>query len=150
MRAGNMKNRVFLSIAFLLLTLLIVVPLGGCEFSCSVSTASLSEATMCTAVDEDARPLDSTDVFSVDTPEIFCSVKLSHAPEGTAVKAQWVFIEGELGVTDYYLGEYELEADGTRYLSFSITSDAAWPKGSYEAVLFLNGEPKMNVPFTIE
>ena len=150
MRAGIIKSRVFLSVAFVLLTLLLVMPLGGCEFSCSVSTSSLSEATMCTAVDEDARPLDSTDVFSVDTHEIFCSVKLSHAPADTTVKAQWTYIEGELDVTDYFLGEYELEADGTRYLSFSLTSDTAWPAGSYEVVLFLNGEPKMNVPFTIE
>jgi hypothetical protein len=150
MKVGNMKGKVFLSVAVLLLTLLIIVPLGGCEFSCSVSSASLSEATMCTAVDEDSRPLDSTDVFSVDIPEIFCSVKLSNAPEETVVKAEWVYIEGELGVSDYYIAEYEMEADGTRYLSFSLTSIEAFPTGSYEVVLSLDGEPKINLPFTIE
>jgi hypothetical protein len=147
MRMVNMKSRVFLSVALVLLTLLVVMPLGGCEFSCSVSTASLSEATMCTAVDEASRPLDSTDVFSADIPEIFCSVKLSHAPEDTVVKAEWYFVEEG---TDYYIAEYELTADGTLYLSFSLTSAEAFPTGDYKVVLYLDGEEKLSLPFTVE
>jgi hypothetical protein len=144
-----MKNRVFLSVVLVLLALLMVVPLGGCEFSCSVTTASLSEATMCTATDDEARPLDSTDVFSVDTPEIVCSVKLSHAPADTAIKAEWYYVDEEAG-EDYYLTEYEMTADGTTYLSFSLSSSEEWPTGSYKVVLYVDGKEKLSVPFSIE
>ncbi|HUT97210.1 MAG TPA: hypothetical protein VMW60_03715 [Dehalococcoidales bacterium] len=141
-----MKGKVFLTVALILASLLLVMPLIGCSFT----TASLSEATMCTGVDENEQPLDSTDVFSFDTPEIFCSVKLSNAPSETVVKAEWVYVEGEAGVTDYLLGEYELPADGTRYLGFSFSPDGNWPRGDYKVVLYVDGKEKLSVPFTVE
>lgn len=144
------KGRVLLTAALFCCLALLVIPLVGCEASVSVSTASLSEVTMCTAVDEDARPLDSTDVFSADTTEIFCSVKLSNAPSGTMVKATWTYIEGELDVTDMVLGEYELEGDGTRYLQFSLFNESVWPTGAYQVDLYLDGEPEETVTFTVE
>ena len=150
MRIGNKKGKLFLAVALVLVSILLVMPLVGCEASCSVTTASLSEATMCTGVDENEQPLDSADVFSFDIPVIFCSVKLSNAPSETVVKAEWVYVEGEAGVTDYILGEYELTADGTRYLSFSLTSDTNWPRGSYKVVLYVDGQEKLSAPFTVE
>ena len=145
-----MRSRVILAVTIILASLLLAMPLIGCEGEISFTTASLSEATMCTSVDEDARPLDSTDVFSVDTPEIFCSVKLSHAPPDTEVKAEWIYVEGEADVTDYFLDDYTLTADGTLYLSFSLVSFDLWPRGDYKVVLYVDGQEELSVPFTIE
>lgn len=143
-----MKSKVFLTIVLVLVSLMLMMPLVGCEVSCT--TASLSEATMCTGVDADSEPLDSVNVFSVDTPEIFCSVKLSNAPSDTLVKAEWIYVEGEAGLTDYFLDDYELTADGTRYLSFSLTYTGEWPRGDYKVVLYVDGKEKSSVPFTVE
>ena len=66
--------------------------LFGYEAEASPATVSLSEATMTTAVDSDLRPLDTTDVFAPDTPDIHCSAKLSNAPSDTEVKAEWIYI----------------------------------------------------------
>ena len=147
-----MRNKVILNVTLILASLLLAIPLIGCEGEVSFTTASLSEATMCTSVDEDMRPLDATDVFTVDTPEIICSVKLSHAPPDTEVTAEWIYVEGEWeGVTDYLLGEYEFTADGTGYLSFYLTPPVeGWPRGYYKVVLYVDGKEELSVPFTVE
>jgi hypothetical protein len=145
-----MGNKVILAAAIILVSFLLAMPLIGCEGETSFTTASLSEATMSTAVGEDARPLDITDVFAVDTPEIFCSVKLSHAPPDTKVKAEWIYVGGEADLTDYFLDDYNLTADGTSYLAFSLSSEEEWLRGDYKVVLYVDGKEELSVPFTVE
>ncbi len=126
------------------------VTLIGCE--AQFTTASLSEATMCENVNERMQPIAPTNVFTTDTPEIFCSVKLSNAPSDTEVKAEWIYVKGELeGVEDHLLADYSVIAEGTRYLSFSFASpDAGWPRGEYEVIFHVDGKEALNVPFTVQ
>ena len=138
-----------LSIASIVVaSLLSAISLTACE----VTTASLSEATMCLSVDSDMRPLNATDIFATDTPEIFCSVKLSSAPSDTEVKAEWIYIQGELeGTQNYLIDDYTLTAEGTTYLGFSLTEpDAGWPTGEYKVILYVDEEEKLSVPFTVQ
>ena len=123
----------------------------GCEFS--ISTAKLSDAVLCFGVDVvTKKPLDKADVFSQDTPEIFCSVKLSNAPSETSVKSEWIYVKGEVeSLSDYTIDEFTLSADGTTYISFSLTRpDTGFPKGEYVLKLFLDDEEKIAVPFKVE
>ena len=117
-----------------------------------LSTASLSEATMTENVDDYLRPLDATDVFNIDAPEIHCSVKLSNAPLDTEVKGEWIYIEGEEeGLENYMIDSNTIITEGTRYLNFSLSiPDNGWPVGEYEIVLSINGKEKMRVPFFIK
>ena len=141
-----------LVVAIVTASLLLAIPLAGCEGEVSVTTASLSEATMCQGVDKDMRPLDTTDVFDTDTPEIFCSVKLSNAPPDTEFKAEWIYVEGELeDMSNYLIDEWSTTTDGTRYISASITRpDNGWPRGDYKAVLYIDGKEELSVPFTVK
>lgn len=145
-----MKKSALFIASVIVALLLMVISLTACEVS--ITTASLSEATMCLNVDENMRPIDATDVFTTDTPEIFCSVKLSHAPPDTEVKAEWIYVEGELeDMENYLITDYTLTADGTKYLSFSVTKpDAGWPKGEYKITLYVEGKEKLSVPFTVQ
>jgi hypothetical protein len=147
-----MKKSIVFIASIIVASLLLAISLTACEAGVSVTTASLSEATMCQSVDEDMRPIDATDVFTTDTPEIFCSVKLSHAPSDTDVKAEWIYVQGELeGTENYLIGDYSLTAEGTLYLSFSLTKpDAGWPKGEYKVILYVDGKEKLSVPFTVQ
>lgn len=132
---------------------IIVASLAGCEFEVSVTTASLSEATMCKSVDpETQQPIEKADVFAPDTPVIYCSVKLSNAPPYTQVKAQWIYIKGELdGVQDQLIGEFSINAEGNRYIGFSLEQPTnGWPRGDYTVKLFLNDKEKITVPFKVE
>jgi hypothetical protein len=140
------KSPLFIA-SIIVALLLLAISLTACDVG-----VSLSEATMCRSVDNDMRPVDATDIFTTDTPEIFCSVKLSSAPSDTEVKAEWIYVQGELeGVENHLIYDYSLTAEGTRYLSFSLTKpEAGWPKGEYKVVLYVNGTEKLNVPFTVQ
>ena len=61
----------------------------------SITTASLSESTMTSAVDDKNRPEDKTSTFSAETSEIHCSMKLSNAPPNTEITGELIYIEGE-------------------------------------------------------
>jgi hypothetical protein len=117
-----------------------------------MSTASLSEATMTENVDDNMLPLNSTDVFNIDAPEIHCSVKLSDAPADTEIKGEWIYIEGEEeGLKNYLIDSTIIITEGTRYLDFSLSiPDNGWPVGEYELILSINGKEKMRVPFFVK
>jgi hypothetical protein len=140
------KSPLFIA-SIIVALLLLAISLTACDVG-----VSLTEATMCRSVDNDMRPVDATDIFTTDTPEIFCSVKLSSAPSDTEVKAEWIYVQGELeGVENHLIYDYSLTAEGTRYLSFSLTKpEAGWPKGEYKVVLYIDGTEKLNVPFTVQ
>jgi hypothetical protein len=125
----------------------------GCQGEVNFSTAKLSDAVTCKSVDQTTmKPLDKTDVFSPDVPEISCSVKLSNAPEDTQVVGEWIYVKGDVeGLTDHKIADYSLKADGTKYLSFSLSRpDAGFPKGEYACKLYLNGKERISVPFKVE
>lgn len=142
----NQKSAVFFSL-FILMSLFYI----GCE--ASFSTAKLGEATMCTKVDEKTKkPIEKTDVFTSDTPEIFCSVKLSSAPTDTNIKSEWIYMKGEAeNLSDYKIDEFTITTEGTKYVSFSLARpNTGFPKGEYMLKLFLNDEIKLSVLFKVE
>ena len=133
------------------LALAIMLGIGGCEGEVSVTTADFSEAKMALGVDADNRPVNPTTVFAVDTPEIFCSAKLSNAPADTEITSSWVYVSGEADLTDYEIDSYTLTADGTRYVEFSLSvPDTGWPRGNYQLVLSINGKENETLEFTVE
>ena len=143
-----MKSVAVLTVLIIIASLLLAIPLAGCQREVSFTTASLSEANMCQEVDEDSRPVDATKVFAPDTSKLFLSVKLSNAPDDTEVKAEWVYVKGELeDVSDHLLGEYTVT---TEYISFSLSSTDVWPTGDYKVVLYIDGKEKLTVPFAVE
>jgi hypothetical protein len=123
----------------------------GCSGEVSFTTAKLSEATMCLGVDGEMKPLNPTDEFGVNTPEIFCSVKLSNAPDETEVASEWIYVQGEAeGVTDYVIDSVAVTTDGTRYLYFSLPRpDTGWPVGEYVLNLYIDEKEAVAVPFTV-
>ena len=147
-----MKNKSSLRGNIALVLILAVIPLIGSEAEVSFTTASLSEATMTTTVDENMQPLDTTDVFTPDTPEIFCTFKLSNAPPDTEIKAKWVYIEGELEDVSNYLvdDKWSTTTDCTRYISVSIIRPYdGWPKGDYKVILYVDDKEELSVPFYV-
>ncbi|MBN1152709.1 MAG: hypothetical protein JXA58_05800 [Dehalococcoidia bacterium] len=146
-----MRTSVRRAMLVLLAACLMGASLAGCGGEVSFTTASLSEATMCLGVDGDSKPLNPTDEFSVNTPEIFCSVKLSNAPDDTEVLAEWVYVKGEAeGVEDYVIDTVSVTAGGTVYMWFSLERpDTGWPVGEYELNLSVDGKKKETVPFTV-
>jgi hypothetical protein len=141
-----------LALAVLAVTVLLLLPLAGCQCEASFSSASLSEGTMCRNINPQThQPLDKTDIFSPDTEVINCTVKLSNAPADTEVKTQWTYVKGDVpGVTNYQMGEYSVKTDGTRYISFSLDApDKGFPNGDYTVTCLVNGKKQLTVPFSV-
>jgi hypothetical protein len=106
---------------------------------------------MCRDVDENMRPVDATDYFNCLVPEIWCSVKVSHAPPDTKVKAQWIYISGEsTHLHNFLFYETVATTEGTRYIGFRCPlTEVWWPTGHYEIVLYIDDEEELSVPFTV-
>jgi hypothetical protein len=146
-----MSMSVVRALSLLLMAAVGVSSLAGCSGEVSFTTAKLSEATMCLGTDAETKPVNPTDEFGVTTTEIFCSVRLSNAPDDTEVLSEWVYLKGELeGVTNYVIDSFAITTEGTRYLEFSMTSpDDGWPKGEYKVVLYIDGKEEVAVPFMV-
>ena len=129
-----------------------VIPAIGA--SCNTPTASISEATMAPDVNAEKQPVNPTDVFTADTPEIFCSFNLSNAPSGTHLNAEWVYIQGENAtLANTIIATWKTTTEGTRYLEISLSPPGGWSgwyTGEYQVVLYIDGEEQTSVPFTVE
>ncbi len=125
----------------------LTVPFKVLQIVPTTEEAYLSEATMCRSVDSETKqPVDKADVFSPDTPIIYCSVKLSEAPPNTEVRAVWVYTN-KITILNT---DVRMES-GTRYLAFSLQSpESGWTVGDYAVSLVLNGQEKFTVPFKVQ
>jgi hypothetical protein len=131
---------------------LVAIPLMSCS-EVSFTTARLSEMTMASSIDQSTyKPIDKTDTFSVDTPEIFLSAKFSNAPSDTEVTAEWIYVSGEVAdLENYSIDTVSVKVSGTDYLYFSLPEpNAGWPKGNYQVVLSIDGKEQAKVPFTVK
>jgi len=146
-----MKTSYVLARPLVISAILGAIALTGCSGEVSFTTAKLTEGTMCLGVDSQNKPVNATDTFAVNTPEIFCSVKLSNAPDDTEVGSEWVYVKGEVqGVTDYVIDTLVLPADGTQFLQFSLPRpDGGWPIGEYQLNLYIDGKEAVSLPFTV-
>lgn len=132
--------------------LVLLLGVGSCQGEVSFTTAHFSEATMALGVDADNKPVDPTTVFSIDTPEIFCSAKLSNAPDDTEISSSWLYVKGEMAdLTNYEIGNYTLTTGGTQYIQFSLTQpDNGWPRGEYKLILTIDGKEAETLEFSVE
>jgi len=115
-------------------------------------SASLSQVTMALGTDSQSKPVSPTSVFQSDTPEIYCSVLVSNASAGTELLSEWYYVSGEWqGVTNRLIGSVPFVAQGTQYVSLSLTVPAeGWPAGQYQVKLYLNGVLQEAAPFSVE
>lgn len=133
---------------FLLLYLIAAsLMLTGCEASFNLSTASLSEPAMSTAVDGNTKePLEKATLFPADVKTLYATIKLKSAPADTAVKAVFYYLEGN----KQQIAEDTVSAAGGRYLSFSLNPpESGWPVGRYAVEFQLNNEVKERVEFSL-
>ena len=144
---------------FLVVTLAVVsagilsLPLMSCSSEVSFTTAKLSEVTMARSIDSSTfKPVQATDSFSIDAPEIFLSAKFSNAPSETEITAEWIYVEGEVeGMTDFLIDTVSVEVSGTDYLYFSrLMPDTGWPRGQYAVKLYIDGTAAETATFTVQ
>ncbi|MDD3613418.1 MAG: hypothetical protein WAP98_04155 [Caldicoprobacterales bacterium] len=117
----------------LLLVLLFVIVLSSCNFS--VSTARVKEVYPCRSVDEDAKPVDETDVFSSSDTIMYVSALTANVPSDTRVKIVWKYNDGS---GEQFIDDVELVLDKSRYIQTHLSSQEGFPQGTYIVEFFIN------------
>jgi len=116
-------------------------------------SVKLESAAMATVIDVlNGKPLNSVNVFPVDSRVVYGSVKVSGGDFSDEVKARWVYEQGELaGVRQQMIAESILKIEGREYLIFSISprEDKTFPKGNYSLRFYVGDTEQLIVPFSI-
>ncbi len=134
----KMRNKIITSLIISLGCLAIIG--AGCQFT----TAQISEATMCTDVDENQKAKGGTVTFSPDTDVIYTSAKMSNAPRDTEVTIKW------FGPGNEYIDEITLTVDGTRYFSSNLSAPATgWPEGKYKLEMYIDDQLAETLNFEV-
>ena len=148
-----MKGNPFSVLAILLIvtTGLILFFITGCGGDGGTlpasSTASLGGATLCKSFNQSSGPSDAAGSFTRNDPWVICAIKVSDAPSNTKVMAAW-FYQGSQRYTETQ------GVQGTKWLSFTLKPDnlkvVRFETGSYIVKLYLNGQEKTALNFTVQ
>ncbi len=115
------------------------------------TAASLTNPSMAAQVDKvSAAPVDKGNIFAPDTPVIYCTAFLSKTASEVTVKARWTYVQGEAkDLANSLLFEATDKFGGPRNIAFALTYDTPWPRGDYKVVVYLNGQEKFSLPFSV-
>jgi hypothetical protein len=109
---------------------------------------ALPGALLTTQVDSTGNALNSSTVFSVDTPRILCSAGTAGLPATAVVQAKWLFNDG---ASWRLLKEEFLPAAGAAYLVFAVNAPATgWLPGNYSVSLLLGGRELTAKQFSVK
>ena len=117
---------------------------GGSYTSANISDVVMSE----NFNEENFEPVGITDTYSPETPNFHLSGQMNNVPSNTKVGVDWHYLEAE----NTWIDSYILEVEQDRNVHFSLTRpENGWPKGSYEARIFIEGKGNVeNVRFTVQ
>ena len=154
---GLLLNRVITYVIVVIssISVLLVLSLAGCtsdetgqgttsgEEVYSRIPLSVSKALLSSAIDENGKPVNVTNVFTQDTPEIFFSLVLSSdAACCSNVTVQWIYRGDVIDIWQEY----------SNYPSIlSLKSpEGGFAKGEYAVAVYIEIVEIIRVPFTIE
>ncbi|MCM3715115.1 hypothetical protein [Halalkalibacter oceani] len=125
---------------------MLVLFLVSCSFS--FTTAHYSDLQFAAEIDSSNRPVIRADHFTVDSPIVHLTGILNNAPDGTVMKAVWVYLETEPPTE---IDFYELESvHVTANFSFHVSRpDNGWPPGDYEVHLYIDDKLKETLTFQV-
>lgn len=117
----------------------------------TAKAVTFSRFTMAKRVNALTRePIDTTNKYPETVNKIWASGYLNDAQTGDNVKAVWEVQDPESGQM-YMVNETDIDADGTRYVSFSLTNtaDSKFPTARYRVTMYLNDQPCAALYFTV-
>jgi len=109
---------------------------------------AIQNIVLTTQVDSTGKALNSSTVFSVDTPRILCSVSTAGLPATATLQARWLYNDGTAGKM---LKEESFPAVSAAYIVFAMNApDSGWQQGNYTIRLLLNGKASAEGQFSVK
>jgi hypothetical protein len=117
------------------------------------SYAQSISVTICKQVNASkTAPIDPTDRFGTDQPELHAIAVLKDAAKGTVVNGMWVSIDA-IAQPDYPIDSVsvQLPEKGDTQVHFSLSRPTnGWPVGNYKLDVYLNDNLVSTTPFSIK
>jgi hypothetical protein len=114
----------------------------GCSFS--ISSATIDNLKICSEKVKNKECASDVSSFTKSTPKLFATADLKNAPEGTKVKIDWKYLNGEAGAAKTIDSVNLVTESNMTLITSYLESDKAWPTGNYEVVFTLgtdNSQP---------
>ena len=145
-----MKHRINPCHALLPVAVLSILT-GSCSGFFSPAT-SVTDLTPTTGFVSDYRPLDSTSVFYVDSPQVCCSARVTGATDNTSIQADWVYTSGDMArEAGPLIRQDRITCNKDCYVGFTLPApDGGFISGNYRVDLSVNGRPGGSAGFTIQ
>jgi hypothetical protein len=129
-------------------------PSGNCpalNTSAPQPSGFVTKVTMAEDTQGDQRdPVNPTVVFS-DSATFHAVVTSKDAPTDTVFKTVWYAVDTNGAVDcNTKIDEYELKADGSRNIDFTLSPKKTWPAGSYAVQIFVNDTLDQVSYFTVK
>lgn len=130
MHAKTPKTAIIVMVAMLFLT-------------AALYGAQVTSVSICEQVSQpDLVPINITDRFNPDTPEINAVVTVADGQSGSIIKGVWISIDA-INVPDYEIAakELTLTSNGQSTMHFSLSRpDNGWPTGNYKLDLYIDNK----------
>ena len=96
------------------------------------------------------EPVDPTMVFGPDST-IHAVAKIEDAPVNTKFTAAFYVVDiGDAADPGQLVSSYDLTADGTRNLDFTLSPTTSWPTGTYRVEISVNGVVDQVVEYFVQ
>jgi len=113
----------------------------------------LASIVVCEQVGSQGRiPINVTETFLPDSPEIHVLAKLENAKAGTKLRGVWISVDA-IATPNYEIksSELDLSKDAEDFAHFSLTKpQKGWPPGNYRFDLYIDGKVAGNISFSVK
>jgi len=145
-----MNYRILTHLAFLAVAAMTMLTASCSSFV--GSAPSITDLTLTTGFISGYRPVDSSGVFYVDSPQVCCSARVTGATDNTSIVADWVYIKGDMSKEAGPLIRRDRSTCNTDcYVGFTLPAPAdGFVSGDYRVDLTVNGRPAAGTGFSIQ
>jgi len=115
------------------------------------ASPSVTDLTLSSGLYSDFRPLDQRSEFYIDSPQICCSLKVTGVSETISVKADWVYVRGQMSKEAKPLvSQDQAFCNNNCFTGFTLSAPVGgFISGDYRVDIFVEGKPVDSAAFSI-
>ena len=105
-----------------------------------ISSASLEDAHMTSAMDSKGKPVDRVKSYLPNGTEFIATAELHNAPHYTKIRFVWIYMTENMQIAEFRMDSKE--ADEDVYVYSNLTNDQNWPVGEYKVEIYIGDREK--------